>query len=243
MSSASAADLPNVNEPPVFSPPAPVFTWTGLYAGLSGGYALDHAAFPYSVTLPVGYTAGYSGLTERGPFFGGQVGYNYEFDNVPLIGHAVIGVEADFNWANINGSGNAATIYGPETFGSRVEDFGSVRGRLGYNFDRLLLYVTSGPAFGQTHNYYNVPGFSGSYTTSRLTLPFGAYGAGLEYALTNNWSIKAEYIYEYVRAGWNSYADGPANIGFNTRATFHTARIGFNYRFDLFEPTPVVAKY
>jgi outer membrane immunogenic protein len=221
-----------------------VFSWTGFYAGVNGGYGLDHASFPYAVTLPGGFAGGQSGLTERGSFLGGQIGYNYELANVPFIGHAVVGVEVDSDWADINGSATVATPVGPETFGSRIENFGSLRGRLGYNFDRLLLYITGGPAYGTAKNYYSVPGFSGSFMSSRLTLPFGAYGAGLEYALTNNWSIKAEYIYEYVRAGWDDYIPAStANIGFMTRATFHTARIGLNYKFDLFEPTPVVAKY
>jgi outer membrane immunogenic protein len=240
---AEAADLPDLKEPPVVPTPAPVFSWTGFYAGVNGGYGLDHASFPYAVTLPppdLSYVGGQSGLTERGPLFGGQVGYNYEFTNVPIIGHAVVGVEADSEWADINGSVTIPTTPGPDTFGTRIENFGSLRGRVGYNFDRLLLYITGGLAYGTTENYYSVPGFSGSYTATRLPLRFSAYGAGLEYALTDNWSIKGEYMYTYIRAGWNVYAP---DIGYMSRATFHIVRIGLNYKFDLFAPPPVVAKY
>jgi outer membrane immunogenic protein len=238
--SAWAADLPNTKEAPV-PPPTPVFTWTGFYAGVNGGYGLDHVSFPYAVTLPSGsFVGGQSGLTERGPLFGGQVGYNYEVKNVPIIGHAVVGVEADSDWANINGVATLGTAQGIETFGTRIENFGSLRGRLGYNFDRLLLYVSGGVAYGTTENYYSVPGFSGSYTSTRLPLRFGAYGAGLEYGLTDNWSIKGEYMYTYIRAGWNAYAP---DVGYMSRATFHIVRFGLNYKFDLFNSTPVVANY
>lgn len=240
--SAGAADLPNLKEPPVVpAAPVPAFSWTGFYAGVNGGYGLDHASFPFAVTLPGGaFADGQSGLTEHGPLLGGQVGYNYEFTNVPILGHAVVGVEADSDWADINGSVTVATPQGPETFGTRIENFGTLRGRVGYNFDRLLLYVTGGLAYGTTENYYTVPGFTGSFTATRLPLRFGAYGAGLEYGLTDNWSIKGEYMYDYIRAGWNVY---PPDVGFMSRATFHTVRIGLNYKFDLFAPTPVVAKY
>ncbi|MFZ3177917.1 MAG: hypothetical protein WA150_08165 [Methylovirgula sp.] len=45
--------------------------------------------------LPGGAASGITATTERGPLFGGQVGYNYQLANVPLIGHAVVGIEAD----------------------------------------------------------------------------------------------------------------------------------------------------
>jgi outer membrane immunogenic protein len=237
----AAADLPNLKESPIAPMPAPVFSWTGFYAGVNGGYGLDHVSFPYSVTLPGGsIVSGQSGLTERGPLFGGQVGYNYEIANVPIIGHAVVGVEADTDWSNINGSVTFGTSQGLETFGTRIENFGSLRGRVGYNFDRLLLYISGGLAYATTENYYSVPGFSGSYTATHLPLRFGAFGAGLEYALTDNWSVKGEYMYNYVSVGWNVY---PPDVDYMSRATFHIVRFGLNYKFDLFEPTPVVAKY
>ncbi len=237
--SARAADRPNAKEAPAPPAPAPVFTWTGFYAGVNGGYGLDHVSFPYALALPGGGSAsGRSALTERGPLFGGQVGYNYEVKGVPVIGHAVVGVEADSNWANINGAGTFGTAQGLATLGTRIEDFGSLRGRVGYNFDRLLLYISGGIAYGTTENYYSVPGSSSSYTSTRLPLRFGAYGAGLEYGLTDNWSIKGEYMYTYIRAGWNVYTP---DVGYMSRATFHIVRFGLNYKFDLFNSTPVAA--
>lgn len=240
--SAGAADLPNTKEAPV---PAPVsaFDWTGFYAGVNGGYGLDHVSVPYILTLPGGTARNISAMTERGPLLGGQIGYNYELTNLPLLGHAVVGIEADSDWADINGSAQAVTAFGPAVFGTRIENFGTLRGRLGYDFDRLLLYIGGGLSYATTEIYYSGPGYSGATTTTRLPLRFSAYTIGAEYALSNNWTIRAEYMYDYIRAGWNDYDPAPGVvIDFPSRATFHVARVGLNYKFDLFPPSPILAK-
>ena len=67
----------------------------------------------------------------------------------------------------------------------------------------------------------------------------------MEYALTDNVTIKGEYLYDYIRANYPTYAlpDG-TTAAYTTRATFHVVRIGLNYKFNLFEPPPpVIAKY
>lgn len=243
--SAGAADLPDLKELPVApATPVPVFNWTGSYIGVNGGYGLDHVSTPYILTLPAGMAAGTTGMTERGPLFGGQIGYNYELTGVPLIGHAVIGIEADSDWADINGSAIAATPFGIATFGTRIENFGTLRGRIGYNFDRLLLYIGGGVSYGTVESYYSGPGYSGATTTTRLPLRFSAYTIGAEYALSNNWAVRAEYVYDYIDANWRQYYPAAGTVvDFPSRSTFHVARIGINYRFDLFAPAPVFPKY
>jgi outer membrane immunogenic protein len=243
--SAVAADLPNIKEPSVAPAlPVPAFSWTGFYVGVNGGYGLDHVSFPYAVVLPPTYS-GQSALTERGPAFGGQVGYNYEIIGVPLFSHVVVGVEGDADWGDINGSATIPTSFGPATLGTRIENFGTLRGRIGYSFDRLLIYIGGGLSYATTENYYSGPGYVGSATTTRLPLQFSAYSIGAEYAVANNWSVRAEYTYDYIRAGWNNYCPAPGiSVGFMSRATFHVARVGLNYHFDIFAPpAPVVARY
>ncbi|MGH6675577.1 MAG: outer membrane protein, partial [Xanthobacteraceae bacterium] len=191
--SALAADLPNTKEAPL-APPVSAFDWTGFYVGVNSGYGLDHVSLPYILTLPGGTASGVSAMTERGPLFGGQVGYNYELENVPLLGHAVVGIEADSDWADINGSAGAATPFGSAVFGTRIENFGTLRGRVGYNFDRLLLYIGGGISYATVESYYSGPGYSSATTTTRLPLRFSAYTIGAEYALSNNWTIRAEYM-------------------------------------------------
>lgn len=243
---ASAADLPNSKEPPLAPPvPPPVFSWTGFYAGVNGGFGIDHASFPYAITIPAGYVQGRSGLTENGPAFGGQVGYNYQFSGGSFLDNFVIGVEAGADWSNIDGNVTTSTPVGPATFGTRIQNFGYVAGRVGYGFGRLLLYIEGGTPFATTESYYTVGEFSGSKSVFRVPIGSIYCGAGTEYAVTNNWSVKAEYSYNYVRAGWDNFSPIPdSSIGFMSRVSFHVARIGVNYHFNLFDlPGPVVPKY
>jgi len=248
MNVASAADLPSLALRPTMPPlPAQPFNWTGLYIGVNGGGGLDHFSFPYSLSLPGDSETGRSGFTSRGALFGGQVGYNYEFTNVPLIGHAVVGVELDSDWANLTGSSTVSTqAMGPATFGTRFDNFGTARLRVGYNFDRLLIYATGGFTYGSFNSYYNVAGFAGSQSITYARLPPRANvaGVGIEYALTNNLSVKAEYLYDAILAKYENFSPPGANISFLTRADYHIARLGLNYKLDLFSsPAPIVAKY
>jgi outer membrane immunogenic protein len=248
VSVASAADLPSSAPPPVMPPlPAPPFNWTGFYIGVNGGGGLDHFSFPYTLNLPGDSETGRSGITSRGALFGGQVGYNYEFTNVPFIGHAVVGVELDSDWANLNGSSTVATqALGPATFGTRFDNFGTARLRVGYNFDRLLIYTTGGFTYGSFNSFYNVGGFSGSQSLTYVRPPprANAVGVGIEYALTNNVSLKAEYLYDAVLAKYDTFSTAGGNVSFLTRADYHIVRLGLNYKLDLFSPpAPVIAKY
>jgi outer membrane immunogenic protein len=179
---------------------------------------------------------------------GGQVGYNYELKNVPFIGHAVVGVEVDEDWADVTGNSTVGTAAGAATFGTRSEEFGTARLRLGYNFDRLLLYVTGGFTWGSFNSYYSVAGFSGSQNINYARLPprSQAVGIGAEYAIDNHWSVKAEYLYDAILAQFDTVASHPAGaiVGFSTRSDYSIIRLGVNYKFDLFATSaPAVAKY
>ena len=85
---ANAADLPRKAPPMVV--PAPVFTWTGFYLGINGGY---------------GWASTKNGFTEfddaSGGVFGVQGGFNYQFVGSPIV----IGIEADYQGANIKADG------------------------------------------------------------------------------------------------------------------------------------------
>jgi outer membrane immunogenic protein len=243
--SALAADLPNLKEEPFASAPVPAFSWTGFYAGVNGGYGLDHFAFIYTYDTG-GFEKSTSGITSRGAVLGGQIGYNYQLSNLPFIGHAVVGVELDSDWADISGATNVATPLGPLSFGARFENFGTLRERLGYDFDRLLLYVTGGLTYATSEASYSANGVSGSVTTTRFGVfpRIGVAGAGAEYALTNNLTVRAEYLYDFSGAHFEEFSPtSTSSIGFGTRSMYHIARLGLNYKFDLFGPGPVAAKY
>ena len=107
--SANAADLPNLKEPAFVSPAPAAYDWTGFYVGVNGGYGTDHFAFDYTYVTPLSVEKAASGIDSHGALFGGQVGYNYQLSDLPFIGHAVVGVEADFDWSGIGGSTHVTT--------------------------------------------------------------------------------------------------------------------------------------
>ncbi len=175
-SSAFAADLPTRKAPPAPYIPPPIFTWTGFYLGLNGGYGWG--------TLNGG--ANIFG-DPSGGVFGFTYGYNYQ------VGHSSSGVsKAIFDWADI---GRSRTL---DPFGSfaksRLDDLTTFRGRLGMAFDRSLIYVTGGYAGGEGHS--EVLDAPASDFVERNNWRSGfAVGVGIEYAFTPNITAKAEYLY------------------------------------------------
>ena len=211
-SSALAADLPSRKVAPV-APVAPAFTWTGFYAGVNAGvdwsnrnvtpswifdpqYSFAQAIYDQLLPAPYG--------NSRTGFIGGiQVGYNYQ------ISQFVIGAEADFMGASVGQRSTAikdSTVSGLAGISTSSSTninqnwLGTVRARAGFAADRALFYVTGGLAYGNANTsttmgfgLVNTPiAWSGSKDTTKAGYTFGA---GAEYAFTNNWIIRAEYLY------------------------------------------------
>ncbi|WP_029005647.1 outer membrane protein [Azorhizobium doebereinerae] len=193
---AMAADLARAPTPApaIVTAAPPAFSWTGFYIGANAGYAWGSGTG----------AADANGLNPDGWLGGGQVGYNYQFQNNMLVG-----LEADVQGSDIGSSNGALS--------SKLDYFGTVRARLGYAFDRVLPYVTGGFAWG--NNKISTPGISESNTLTGWTA-----GAGVEYALTNNWTARAEYLYTDLGKG-NYNAIGEAGVNAST------ARLGVNYKF------------
>jgi outer membrane immunogenic protein len=144
----------------------------------------------------VGYGWGDLNGVDVDGFLGGvQVGANLQFAR-----NWVIGVEADI----------AATDIG--VGGLRQDWLFTARARLGYAWDRTMLYVTAGIAATDTNNVA-ISGFAG-----------GVYGVGIEHAFAPRWSVKAEWL--YVDYGTEILALGGAATLDN-----HLLRLGVNYRF------------
>jgi outer membrane immunogenic protein len=215
---ALAADLPTVKGPPTYAAP-PVFTWTGPYIGAQIGYQ-------WGSTPEYLSTGGVPSYTSGGVAGGVHFGYNNQY------GPIVAGAEGEFEGATYNGSTtNAGVGYGAN---ERYE--GSIRGRVGYAFDRVWFYGTGGVAFGKFNNYDNSGGFE---TVGSLAIGWTA-GAGLEYAIDNNWSLRAEYRY----TEFGQYTFSPPNISPTTatvRPNENSVRLGVTYKFDV--AGPVLAKY
>jgi outer membrane immunogenic protein len=254
--SALAADLPRRTPPPVFVPP-PLFTWTGLYVGGQVGYAWgqDNSNGTLSA-VGVGPFAGYNGYNSpNGEVGGAHIGYNYQ------ISQFVIGVEGDVNGSNFNNAGTGlAFAAGGIPFGAfsvntatRIPIEGSARARIGFAWDHWLFFATGGAAFADIeHSYalgvaglgfFNDPGNPYSKTRVGWTV-----GGGVEYALNNNWSVRAEYRYsDYGRTSDLAFTSpffGGLSGASSNHLTENKVQVGFSYKFDWYTPpAPVVAKY
>ncbi len=244
-SAAFAADLPTMKGPPPFVPP-PAFSWTGFYIGGNIGYGWgDDRDSQFLEPSALAFGADPFRVSDQpsGVIGGGQVGYNWQ------TGSFVFGVEADIDAADINGRHTlnglpdiTGTIV-PAWFSTAREDvevFGTARGRIGYAaFDRTLIYATGGLAYGEV-KYSNYTQFSPAsvfeYSGSAEPWQVGwTVGGGIEYAITNNWTIKGEYL--YYDLGSEKYlaqplaANPPFAIGQKFETTGDIVRAGFNYKF------------
>ncbi|MCV9938448.1 porin family protein [Boseaceae bacterium BT-24-1] len=213
---ALAADLPSrkfVQNYPV-APIAPAFTWTGFYVGANAGYGWNTNSNKRDIAFVpgAGFIGGRSSGRDGGIVAGGQIGYNYHF------GPLVAGLEADIQYADLKSKHSylaPASYYNSRSSG--VDWFGTVRGRLGYAFDRTLIYGTGGFAYGDD-------------SRTGWTL-----GAGVEYAFTNNITARIEGLYVNLGKGDNNRGVPNAAILGRSRDTeFGVVRAALNYKFSTF---------
>ena len=255
---AQAADLPSrgVAPAPVYA--APIFTWTGLYVGLNAGYGFEGnknitiGGSPLITNSQIAGTVPFSLSKQRDGFIGGaQIGYNWQ------AGSFVYGLEADFQGADIKGSssfcdpvGGCANVL--TTASQKLEWLGTVRARFGWAaFDRTLLYVTGGLAVGNSKLNANINEFAGAgrqFIASASSNARAGYtiGAGAEYAFTQNWSAKLEYLY-YDLGSRTAVAAQTNPLGgdfavYRAKTDGHIVRVGLNYRFGG-AAGPIFAKY
>ena len=242
--SAFAADLPYRGPPPVYLPPPPIFTWTGIYVGGQIGYAWGAGNFNETVVDPVTGTLINTSVGGRpnGVIGGAHVGFNYQNNQW------VIGLEGSVDGTSLT---NTAVVAFPDgstlAAHSNADIQGSIRGRLGITWDRVLIFATGGVAFGgfNTEVSFSDPPFFASASRSNTRVGW-TVGGGIEYAITNNWSIQAEYRFTDFGTIRNGALAGlPADEFFNghRRLQQNQVQAGFSYKFDLFNPYPVVAKY
>lgn len=273
---ALAADLPRRAAPPVYTPIAPVFTWTGVNFGLTTSYLFTDRQNVVTFGNQAN-TATNVGLGRRAPVastkvdgfanVGGGIGYDYQF--TPGNG-IVIGVAADASWTDLRkrqgyvGPALVQNGFVPDVsrYSQTLDYLGTVRGRIGYAFDRFLVYGTGGFAFGDVDyraEFFRSPDQALAYAgrSSRTETGY-AYGGGIEYAIpadsflnrfnflsligiqSQAVTLKAEYLhYDLGRRSVlvNNTGLGGAATGSYT-STFRTegnlVRAGLTYRFGSF---------
>jgi outer membrane immunogenic protein len=204
---AQAADLsvaPLYKAPP--SEYSQAYNWTGFYLGLNGGGGWGES-----------HWQGIGRDDLSGGLVGGTAGYNWQF------GQAVVGLEGDMDWAHLSGTNNSALCPGGSCSTSDSW-LSTVRGRVGYAFDRFLPYVTGGLATGDIRAA--APGLpGGSSTNAGWTV-----GGGVEVALPGNWSAKAEYLHVDLGA-FNCGVDCGGAPNENVSMHDNVFRAGVNYHF------------
>jgi outer membrane immunogenic protein len=209
----------------------------GFYLGANAGGAY-HTAHRNDDD---GYFVDNSGHTTYGTSWaaGVQGGYNLQRNCT------VFGVEVDWDWTSANSRfqdnpNNPNQLF---TLDSRLKSFGTARTRTGIVVDDVMLYVTGGFAWARSENTYTR--FNGG-ATELNTLTSNRWGwtagAGTEWALATNWTLKSEVLYVQLRQQQDSFfsPNRGNNVRFTNNDSVVTARIGINY---LFGGGAVHAKY
>jgi opacity protein-like surface antigen len=193
---------------------AQAYNWTGLYLGGFAGSTVDFES-PNTSVAPV--FAGY--------LLGGQLGYNYQ------LGSLVLGIEGDMGKSNaIGGKG----CFAPNLFltcEAEMDALASVAGRLGYAWGRTLLYGKAGLAIGEvTAKTSQNPLSPSPLQTTATTDWFTGWtaGAGMEFALSQHWSAKGEWMYyDFGKDRFTVDESGQGVLDAKTSGT--TVRVGVNY--------------
>ncbi|MGC2774256.1 MAG: carbohydrate porin [Bradyrhizobium sp.] len=211
-----AADLPP-NLPLKAAARSAIYDWTGFYLGGHFGYGGG------------GFGPGTNPLPEQGAFLpnsgtgligGYQTGYNRQLAN-----HVMLGFEADATFP----SPPDAPALTPAPFNTTLDHVGTVRGRIGYAFGPWMPYLTGGFAWRHTHVNLNddtktIVSSVGHYQTGWTA------GAGVEFAVSGNWSAKGEY--DHVDLSRRMYdLSGFGLPAVNVGPRIHLFKFGLNYRF------------
>ena len=222
--------------------PVATANWRGFYLGgnFGSGTGRDRSTLTDTVAnVSIRYNAAPDG------FVGGvQAGYNWQ------AGSLVYGLETDFQGSTMEDNKTCLGCMPGASLdiNSKLQWFGTVRGRLGYAVGPTLFYATGGFAYGNVKTAFSNPIGAASISDTRTGW---TVGAGIETPFTllglfgPNWTSTTEYLYVDLGRSTTSFAlldaTGAAVApGILSRGVQeHIFRTGLNYHFN----TPVVAKY
>lgn len=198
--------------------------WSGFYVGASGGYLRAETEYTNPATPRQELS---------GAMLGAQLGYNFQFNQI------VVGAEADWSRGNLDTfirDGNYLTYSG------KIDMYASLRLRAGVAIGSFLPYVTVGRAWTRleqgsvcpTGALFGVCALTGPFSvSSRETFSGWVYGLGAEYAISRNWTIKAEAL--FTRFSDRDYTATVPVVGTVTTPvgldTSPLLRAGINFRF------------
>ena len=197
------------------------YDWNGPYVGVLAGYGWANSQHCDGVTCPtVGLGSGPT-VSSSGFDAGVEIGYNIQMENI------VFGLEGDYSLANINGSSPSTAIYGCVSgCETDINGFGTFRARLGYAADNIMPYITGGVGV------LNVNASLGGIGSSN-TMVEPVVGAGVEFGISENVSIKAEYLHFFNTSQVFTFRPGACVApGCSVRdVSMDTVRVGLNVSF------------
>jgi outer membrane immunogenic protein len=225
--------VPGPFDPPPAYPGRKFYDWTGFYGGINGGGAFgetDWLALATIPPIPATVGVGSGSTTFSGGLVGATAGYNLQTGD-PFV----IGMEADFDWADIKGTTPATGVVEACPAGCEVKMswLATARLRFGYAFwDTVLPYVTGGAAMA-TLNADAVGKPNGVAAVTNLGW---TAGAGVEFVIAGPWRAKVEYLYVDL-SGFScntecgSFPAVTANGPVEFKVHDNVVRAGLNYRF------------
>jgi outer membrane immunogenic protein len=255
---ALAADLAPVYKAAPMAPPVSVYNWTGFYIGgnVGGGWDTIDYSNRSSGTFAGGPStpSSFSGSRNlSGVLGGGQIGYNYQF-----APNWVLGIEADADASSLSGSNTgcgtsaAGAVVSCASGSTKLNDLGSVRGRLGYAWNNVLLYGTGGWAWDNDQTTATITCI-GAVCPNRAGFPFTANspsssssnngwtaGGGIEWGFLPHWTFRIEYLhfqFQNIQSSYN-YTGTIAGFPFastsrsQANANTDVVRIGVSYLFN-----------
>jgi outer membrane immunogenic protein len=230
--------------------------WSGFYLGADVGGASQttssgHSEFFESADGSPNPES--QAPSSSGVIGGVHLGYNWQ------MAHVVLGVEGDWQWTQASYSFCRKTDFfglpcsdhglGFVNVQSETRGIGTVRGRIGYAFDRVLVYGTGGVAFADLRGAITadcrVAGCASDGTRNLSTANFSTLktgwvaGVGAELMLSPNWIVRSEYLHVDVGsvsdtltlAPVNCVNPGPCGASWSRSQRYDIGRIGFSYKF------------
>lgn len=231
---AFGADLPVRPAEPPLPPPQHAFNWSSCYGGLHAGGGFGTESLNDTTGyLDQNYTDfSYASAKTSGYMLGGQIGCDYQFAS-----NLVVGIEGSASGGNITGKstfGLPGIITPPgdtATFKASTDFMMSVTGRVGYAWDRWMLYAKGG--FAGVNDKYSITDAQYTYDFEALKNRIGwTAGAGIEWAFCDDWSVRLEYDYYGLNAQNVMFLDntisggsGPESI----KQNIQVIKLGLNF--------------
>ena len=226
---------------PVKAPPPPVitvFSWTGCYIGGHVGYAWGKKR-----VYQDGVQIDELNHNVDGFIAGGQIGCNLWQND-----RWVFGIEGQASWADVKGDApDPGQTFLPPGFRTEIDILGSISARFGYAFGatgQTLVFIKGGAAFVHEQYFTVSSAILANNNQTDEHLRWGwMVGAGVEQALSSNWSVKAEYNFNHFGTKTHEFCNEFGSCtDLGVRQRIHLVKFGLNYRFGGFGG-PVVARY